>query len=203
MFKADLAAAGVAAVIDSSDGPEVRDMHALRNTYISNLIRTGADLKQVMTLARHSDPKLTAGSYARTRLYDLGAVVNKLPTSTPSTPSPVVQRVVLARTGTDHVGSSEGAVASDGRGGFLRMFDESATDDAEVVAIQKPLEKPEFEDTRGLLTTCDESAPGANRTRDPQFRKPQFYHESPTASIRKYFVFMGLGRRVLDTFQPC
>jgi hypothetical protein len=35
-----------------------------------------------MALARHSDPKLTAGRYARTRLYDLGTVVDKLPGAT-------------------------------------------------------------------------------------------------------------------------
>ncbi|WP_157469496.1 hypothetical protein [Gemmata sp. SH-PL17] len=33
-----------------------------------------------MTLARHSDPRLTTSRYARTRLGDLGSVVNKLPT---------------------------------------------------------------------------------------------------------------------------
>ncbi len=44
-----------------------------------------------MTLARHFDPKLTAGRYARTRFHDLGGVVNKLPARTPartSAPTP-------------------------------------------------------------------------------------------------------------------
>jgi hypothetical protein len=49
-----------------------------------------------MTLARHSDPKLTAARYARTRLYDLGAMVNNLiPPSTQAEPA------VLRMTGTD------------------------------------------------------------------------------------------------------
>ena len=78
MLRIDLAAAGVALEVDGPEGPETRDFHALRSVYISNVIRAGADLKQAMTLARHSDPRLTASRYARTRLRDLGAVVDKL-----------------------------------------------------------------------------------------------------------------------------
>lgn len=74
MMRIDLDAAGVPFTVDCPEGVEHRDFHALRNTYISNVIRAGADLKQAMTLARHSDPKITAGRYARTRLFDLGAV---------------------------------------------------------------------------------------------------------------------------------
>lgn len=32
-----------------------------RVCYISDIVRAGAALKQAMTLARHSDPKMTAG----------------------------------------------------------------------------------------------------------------------------------------------
>ena len=78
MIRADLQAAGVPVEMDGPEGMETRDFHALRAVYISNVIRAGADLKQAMTLARHSDPKLTASRYARTRLSDLGAVVDKL-----------------------------------------------------------------------------------------------------------------------------
>src|SRR5262249_7627144 len=79
MIKIDLKAAGVPVEVDGPEGVEVRDFHALRCCFVSDVLRTGADLKQAMTLARHSDPRLTAGRYARTRLHDLGAVVNKLP----------------------------------------------------------------------------------------------------------------------------
>ena len=50
-----------------------------------------------MTLARHSDPKLTASRYARTRLHDLGELVNKLPSPT----DPSIEPAVLRVTGTD------------------------------------------------------------------------------------------------------
>ena len=90
--------------VDGPEGIEVRDFHALRNCYISDVIRTGADLKQSMTLARHSDPRLTAGRYARTRLFDLGAVVNKLPTATLSDREPAALRM----TGTDRFCAAPG-----------------------------------------------------------------------------------------------
>jgi S1-C subfamily serine protease len=51
--------AAIPVEVDGPEGIETRDFHALRACYISNVIRAGADLKQAMTLARHSDPKLT------------------------------------------------------------------------------------------------------------------------------------------------
>lgn len=81
MIRLDLDTANIPFKVTGHEGEETRDFHALRNCYISNVIRAGADLKQAMTLARHSDPKLTTACYARTRLHDLGSLVNKLPGS--------------------------------------------------------------------------------------------------------------------------
>lgn len=52
MMGADLEAANVPLEVGGSDGRETRDFHALRASYISNVIRAGADLKHAMTLAR-------------------------------------------------------------------------------------------------------------------------------------------------------
>ncbi len=82
MLAKDMKTAGLLVVVPGPEGDETRDFHAFRATYITNVIRGGADLKQAMTLARHSDPKLTAGTYARARMEDLGALVNALPTGT-------------------------------------------------------------------------------------------------------------------------
>jgi hypothetical protein len=60
-------------------GTEVRDFHALRNTFLSSVLAAGADLKQAMQLARHSDPRLTVARYARTQLQDLGNLVGRIP----------------------------------------------------------------------------------------------------------------------------
>jgi hypothetical protein len=132
MLKLDLDAAGVPVKVDGSEGEEVRDFHALRNCYISNVLRTGADMKQAMTLARHSDPRLTAGRYARTRLFDLGALVNKLPTPT----APATETAALRMTGIDSAGplreqqgAAAGAATGGERQGRLSIVEESDTAD--------------------------------------------------------------------------
>ena len=79
MIYRDLEAAGIPREVETADGTEIRDFHSLRNAYISRVIRSGADVKQAMTLARHSDPKLTTARYARAKLHDLGSVVEALP----------------------------------------------------------------------------------------------------------------------------
>jgi hypothetical protein len=107
----DPTATGVPIQVDGPEGTETRDFHALRACFVSDLLRAGADLKQAMTLARHSDPKLTAARYARTRLHDLGAVVNKSPTDDPPSSVPAVLRM----TGTDvgcHGREQQGAATS-------------------------------------------------------------------------------------------
>ena len=126
ILRADLDAAGVPVEVDGPEGVETRDFHALRAVYISDVIRAGADLKQAMTLARHSDPRLTTARYARTRLHDLGAVVDKLPTQTTS--GPPAYHAVLKMTGTDPAvrdpgrpGAATGAAAGDAGRGRLRV----------------------------------------------------------------------------------
>ena len=120
MLRVDLDAAGVAVEIDGPEGIETRDFHALRACFISNVIRAGADIKQAMTLARHSDPKLTAGRYARVRLHDLGAVVDRLPTTASA------ENLLVRMTGTDDCGvlpAQQGAAkgAAAGGDGWLRL----------------------------------------------------------------------------------
>lgn len=101
-LRIDLRTAAIPFKITGHEGEGARDFHALRNCAISNAIRAGADLKQAMTLARHSDPKLTTARYARTRLHDLGSLVNKLPGSK----GPEAER--LRMTGTDGDTASRG-----------------------------------------------------------------------------------------------
>jgi len=71
MIKADLKAAGIPA--------DEFTFHSLRHTYLSKVNATGADRKTTMELARHSDPRLTFGTYVHTRLEEMGRVVNSLP----------------------------------------------------------------------------------------------------------------------------
>jgi len=156
MLKADLTAAGIPVVVSGPEGDETRDFHAFRNTYISNVIRAGADIKQAMTLARHSDPKLTAGRYARTRLFDLGAVVNKLPAASPGTSTPEPQRAILGRTGTDDVSTGPPTgpkLAPTGDSGRLRLMIADETDNpaSGPAETKKPRSISGFEDDYGPL----------------------------------------------------
>lgn len=75
MLKVDLAAAGIPYQTDEG----CADFHSLRAVYISNLIASGASVKSVQKLARHSTPSLTIGIYAKARPEDLANAVAALP----------------------------------------------------------------------------------------------------------------------------
>ncbi len=62
-IKADLKAAGLPG--RDREGNEIV-FHSLRNSFISFLANTQTPMKVVQTLARHSDPRLTYNTYART-----------------------------------------------------------------------------------------------------------------------------------------
>jgi len=55
------------------------DFHALRHTYISRLVRSGANVKVAQELARHSTPTLTLGRYAQVQLVDQTRALDALP----------------------------------------------------------------------------------------------------------------------------
>ncbi len=77
------------------------DFHALRHTYISQIVRSGASPKAMQTLARHSTSRLTLDRYAHVGLFDLTAAVNTLP-NLAAAPGPAESAArVLAATGTD------------------------------------------------------------------------------------------------------
>jgi hypothetical protein len=65
-------------VVDGLDGPLYADMHALRHSYITLLSRSGAPLKVVQLLARHSDVRLTIGLYTHAEEADKAAAVQSL-----------------------------------------------------------------------------------------------------------------------------
>ncbi len=92
--------------VDASE--RVVDFHGLRTTFISRVVDAGANLKQAMELARHSDPKLTMKTYARTGIHALGGVLDRLP-GTDAPPAPERQR--LRATGTTDAAPSPGSSA--------------------------------------------------------------------------------------------
>lgn len=97
MIARDMTAAGIAATVATPDGEQVRDFHSTRNTFIGNVLRAGANVKEAMALARHSDPRLTTARDARVRADELAAVVNRTPT--PSVPTRAVSSNSRQRAG--------------------------------------------------------------------------------------------------------
>jgi integrase len=55
------------------------DFHALRKTYNTNLELVGASLQVRQELLRHSDPRLTAGTYMDTTRLETASLIEKLP----------------------------------------------------------------------------------------------------------------------------
>ncbi len=77
----------------------VADFHALRTTYISCLTKGGASVKQAQALARHSDPRLTYGTYSPLRIDDTATALAFLPDD--DGPESAAESAKLQPTGTD------------------------------------------------------------------------------------------------------
>lgn len=77
--RVDLAAAGIP--YQDSAG-RFEDFHCLRHTYVTEVVRSGATVKEAQTLARHSSPQWTLQIYAHARLHDLERTLERLPSAT-------------------------------------------------------------------------------------------------------------------------
>ncbi len=98
MLKTDLATARAAWIQEAPDAAEREareesdflattdaegrrvDLHSLRQTFITELVRAGVPVKVAQQLARHSDPKLTLNVYTRLGVDDLAGALDALPT---------------------------------------------------------------------------------------------------------------------------
>jgi hypothetical protein len=78
MIRGDLAAAGVPYVVEGPDGPEYADFHALRHSFVTALAAAGVGPKELQTLARHSDPRLTLGVYTHSSPERLAEAVGRV-----------------------------------------------------------------------------------------------------------------------------
>jgi len=102
----------------------VTDFHALRHTYISRLVRSGANIKVAQELARHSTPTLTLGRYAHVQLVDQTQALDALP--------------ALEPTGSEHqevkaTGTYDDAPGGDGAApGAQRIFSAQVARDAKT-----------------------------------------------------------------------
>ena len=76
MLKEDLAEAGVAYEI----GGKFADFHSTRHTFVSSVVRSGATIKEVQTLARHSKAEMTIGIYSHVGINDTRKVIDRMQT---------------------------------------------------------------------------------------------------------------------------
>jgi integrase len=78
------------------------DFHANRHTFITNLGRGNVSLVMAQTLARHSDPKLTASTYTHLSVSDQTAAIGML-TAPPIVVKTEDEPEVLRATGTEDI----------------------------------------------------------------------------------------------------
>jgi len=96
MLKHDLEAAGIPYVDENG---LFADFHALRHTFITNMVKSGVNPKTAQSLARHSTIDLTMNVYTSLTVYDQASALASLP-SVPSTETNVSQAESLGATGT-------------------------------------------------------------------------------------------------------
>ena len=104
-FRLDLAAAGIRDV--DSLGLHV-DLHALGKSFVTAMAAHGVSQRAAQSLARHTDPRLTATTYTDTSLLPLADELAKVP-PIPDVDVMARQPIVLSATGTDPTGTEHPA----------------------------------------------------------------------------------------------
>ncbi len=146
-LKHDLEAAGID-YIDPSG--RVADFHALRVSYISRLSRSNVHPRLLQTLARHSDPRLTLGIYAKLEQGDERNAIEALPSLAPTVREPAAQKAT---------GTGGGSVMSLG----MSKVGRQAPISADVGRLPIGLCDPEKANL-----ACGSGGGGGNRTRVPE-----------------------------------
>ncbi len=157
---------------------EVVDYHSFRASYCTWLAMSGAPLKVVQSLARHSTPVLTLNTYvAKPTLGDESRALDALPVPTSDKPikSKEIQEISLKATGTDdHIqinpflgtpwGQTSGklglCMAPYGEDKTVRYSAENSQNAEENVGFAREMKK----------------ADGGSRTRNLRFTKPLLCH---------------------------
>ncbi|QDV07290.1 site-specific tyrosine recombinase XerD [Planctomycetes bacterium Poly30] len=99
-LKFDLEAAEIPYVDDSE---RVADFHALRASFVSGLMKTGANPRTVQSMARHSSAEMTLGIYSKLGRDDERDALALLP----DLPSTCKEDEVMRATGTDDAGTGK------------------------------------------------------------------------------------------------
>lgn len=110
MIRHDLKEAGIPYSVPGPDGPLFADLHALRHSYITLLIRGGGNPKVVQRLARHSTPQLTLQRYTHVQAEDAAEAIEVLP----ALAKPCAR---LAQAQVNHADGSQPELVGDARDG--------------------------------------------------------------------------------------
>lgn len=78
MIKKDLSVAGIPYFVDTEKGRLFADFHSIRHSYVTSLSTAGANVAQAQRLARHSDPRLTLGTYTHTEDAELSKIAGRI-----------------------------------------------------------------------------------------------------------------------------
>lgn len=97
MLQYDLAAAGIPYVDENG---LYADFHALRHTFITNMVKSGVHPKTAQSLARHSTIELTMNVYTSLSVHDQASALASLP-AVPDLEAPVSTAGALRATGKD------------------------------------------------------------------------------------------------------
>lgn len=148
MFRADLAAAGIA---HRDAAGLVVDFHSLRHTFITNLANAGVHPKTAQTLARHCSITLTMDRYSHTLREQEAEALGVLPDLSPAS------REAARKTGTDDAVVLACCLAlSGGRTGTLVASDRLGTGDGlQCIGTEKTVVSQQFA-TSGSVCTSGE-----------------------------------------------
>ena len=96
MLRQDL---GTADIDYQDEAERVADFHSFRHTFITNVVKSGATVKESQVLARHSKPELTLGVYTHLGISDERRALDKMPILT--SPATKSNQAAALKTGTD------------------------------------------------------------------------------------------------------
>ena len=175
MIRIDMMAANIPPDIVGTDGQTlVADFHALRHTCGILAEQGGASLREVMTLMRHSDPKLTMRIYGRLQPHDLAKTVQAMPAMFQAKGADEVKNVALDVALNVARVAPNVALEDDGQSGE-RMADEgmeSSVEELETLILKG------FEARRGEVMANEGSAFSRARTVDPLIKSQLLYQLS-------------------------
>ena len=177
MLQFDLEAANIPY---RDEAGRVADLHSLRHTYITRVVESGATVKVAQELARHSDPTLTIGHYAHTRLHDLTQALDNLPGDNRSHCEDEAAEV--RATGTDDTSATPLQHVQKQRQQYEREIVQPGAIQCETDSDQKGtdnrsnlLRSAELRERMRRDAARRKNTPGRIRTSNPRIRSPMLY----------------------------